>query len=40
MILQLVWVIRVMPETTGVPLEEMEAAVGVDDDAPQAAKGH
>lgn len=38
MILQLVWVIRVMPETKGVPLEEMEAALDIDDAA--AAKGH
>ncbi|OYO03223.1 sugar porter (SP) family MFS transporter [Propionibacteriaceae bacterium ES.041] len=32
MIGQLIWVLKVMPETKGVPLEEMEARLGVTDD--------
>ncbi len=45
MIGQLVWVLRVMPETKGVPLEEMEAKLGLTHDPndtgdPLAAKGH
>jgi sugar porter (SP) family MFS transporter len=30
MVGQLIWVLRVMPETRGVPLEEMEAALGIE----------
>ncbi len=30
MVLQLLWVLRVMPETKGVPLEEMEARLGLE----------
>ena len=30
MIGQLVWVLRVMPETRGVPLEEMERTLGIE----------
>ncbi|MFT4295047.1 MAG: sugar porter family MFS transporter [Micropruina sp.] len=42
---QLIWVLRVMPETKGVPLEEMEAKLGLTHDPndsgdPLAAKGH
>lgn len=42
---QLSWVLRVMPETKGVPLEEMEAKLGLTHDPndqgdPLAAKGH
>lgn len=42
---QLIWVLRVMPETKGVPLEEMEAKLGLthdpnDSSDPLAAKGH
>ena len=42
---QLVWVLKVMPETKGVPLEEMEAKLGLTHDPndagdPLAAKGH
>lgn len=42
---QLIWVLRVMPETKGVPLEEMEAKLGLAHDPtdtgdPLAAKGH
>ncbi|OYO22778.1 MFS transporter [Enemella dayhoffiae] len=33
MIGQLIWVLKVMPETKGVPLEEMEAKLGVTEDA-------
>ncbi|WP_040766544.1 sugar porter family MFS transporter [Tsukamurella sp. 1534] len=46
MVLQLLWVIKVMPETKGIPLEEMADRLGLDsdpDDAvsdPPAAKGH
>lgn len=45
MIGQLIWVLRVMPETKGVPLEEMEAKLGLMHDPsdagdPLAAKGH
>ncbi|MPQ98344.1 sugar porter family MFS transporter [Modestobacter sp. I12A-02628] len=44
MVGQLVWVLRVMPETKGVPLEEMEAALGIEltpeDVAPSAARAH
>ncbi|WP_232547579.1 sugar porter family MFS transporter [Propioniciclava soli] len=45
MVGQLVWVLRVMPETKGVPLEEMEAKLGLTHDPrdtgdPLAAKGH
>ena len=31
MVAQLIWVLRVMPETKGVPLEEMEAKLGLTD---------
>ncbi|NMD46014.1 MAG: sugar porter family MFS transporter, partial [Propionibacterium sp.] len=42
---QLAWVLKVMPETKGVPLEEMEAKLGLihdpnDSGDPLAAKGH
>ena len=42
---QLIWVLRVMPETKGVPLEEMEAKLGLTHDPadsgdPLAARGH
>ncbi len=42
---QLFWVLKVMPETKGVPLEEMEAKLGLTHDPndsgdPLAAKGH
>lgn len=42
---QLIWVLKVMPETKGVPLEEMEAKLGLTHDPneasdPLAAKGH
>ncbi len=45
MVGQLIWVLRVMPETKGVPLEEMEAKLGLAHDPndtgdPLAAKGH
>jgi sugar porter (SP) family MFS transporter len=46
MVGQLVWVLRVMPETKGVPLEEMERSLGIEltpDDvsgAGSAPKGH
>lgn len=44
MVLQLLWVIKVMPETKGIPLEEMADKLGleVDNEAPDplAAKGH
>jgi MFS transporter, SP family, xylose:H+ symportor len=44
MIGQLLWVLKVMPETKGVPLEEMEAKLGLIHDAgpsdPLAARGH
>ncbi|MFP5415713.1 MAG: sugar porter family MFS transporter [Actinomycetes bacterium] len=45
MVGQLVWVLKVMPETKGVPLEEMEAKLGLTHDPrdtgdPLAAKGH
>lgn len=45
MIGQLIWVLRVMPETKGVPLEEMEAKLGLTHDPndlenPLAAGGH
>jgi MFS transporter, SP family, xylose:H+ symportor len=30
MVGQLIWVLRIMPETRGVPLEEMEAALGIE----------
>jgi hypothetical protein len=30
MVLQLVWVLRVMPETKGVPLEEIQRRLGID----------
>ncbi len=44
MIGQLVWVLRVMPETKGVPLEEMEVQLGLTHDLgpgdPLAARGH
>ena len=30
MVGQLVWVLRVMPETRGVPLEEMERELGIE----------
>lgn len=29
MVGQLIWVLKVMPETKGVPLEEMQAKLGV-----------
>jgi hypothetical protein len=29
MVLQLLWVISVMPETKGVPLEEIQARLGI-----------
>jgi hypothetical protein len=29
MVGQLIWVIKVMPETKGIPLEEMEAQLGL-----------
>ena len=29
MVLQLVWVLRVMPETKGVPLEEIQRRMGI-----------
>lgn len=38
MIGQLIWVLKVMPETKGVPLEEMEAKLGVSDDARTPAR--
>ncbi|MCH8612531.1 sugar porter family MFS transporter [Arsenicicoccus dermatophilus] len=37
MVGQLVWVLRVMPESKGVPLEEMEARLGLTGPAPVAA---
>ncbi len=45
MVGQLFWVLKVMPETKGVPLEEMEAKLGLTHDPndsgdPLAAKGH
>lgn len=43
MAFQLVWVIRVMPETKGIPLEEMESTLGLSGDDvadPLAPKGH
>lgn len=45
MVGQLVWVLKVMPETKGVPLEEMEAKLGLTHDPndtadPLASKGH
>jgi len=44
MIGQLVWVLKVMPETKGVPLEEMEVQLGLTHDVgpgdPLAARGH
>ncbi len=45
MVGQLAWVLKVMPETKGVPLEEMEAKLGLTHDPndsgdPLAAKGH
>ena len=44
MIGQLVWVLKVMPETKGVPLEEMEVQLGLTHDLgpgdPLAARGH
>ncbi len=45
MIGQLIWVLKVMPETKGVPLEEMEAKLGLTHDPrdtvdPLAARGH
>ena len=45
MVGQLIWVLRVMPETKGVPLEEMEAKLGLTHDPadsgdPLAARGH
>jgi SNF family Na+-dependent transporter len=30
MLVQLAWVVLVMPETTGVPLEEIQAKLGLD----------
>nr|WP_248492360.1 MFS transporter [Tsukamurella sp. PLM1] len=46
MVLQLLWVLKVMPETKGIPLEEMTERLGLDSDPddgvpdPLAAKGH
>jgi len=44
MVGQLLWVLKVMPETKGVPLEEMEVKLGLTHDAgpsdPLAARGH
>ena len=45
MVGQLIWVLKVMPETKGVPLEEMEAKLGLTHDPsdpgdPLAARGH
>ena len=42
MVGQLIWVLRVMPETRGVPLEEMEAALGIElseDDVSSSGSG-
>ena len=42
MIGQLVWVLKVMPETRGVPLEEMERTLGIElseDDVAGARSG-
>ena len=44
MVGQLIWVLKVMPETKGVPLEEMQAKLGValdhGPDQPTAVRAH
>lgn len=45
MVLQLLWVIKVMPETKGIPLEEMAERLGLESETvgstdPLAPKGH
>jgi translation elongation factor EF-1beta len=44
MVGQLIWVLKVMPETRGVPLEEMEANLGIELSAEDVAgsdpRGH